>query len=121
MSTRLLTLGGARVLLWQGAPLTREQDANDIIGATWGQEIDWIALPVERLADDFFRLSSGLAGAVLQKFTNYSHRVAIVGDISARVAGSEALAAFVRESNRGRSVWFVADEAELAARLGSQR
>jgi hypothetical protein len=47
---------------------------------------------------------------------NYGLRLAVVGDISELLERSGALRDFVRESNRGRQVWFVADEAELAAR-----
>jgi hypothetical protein len=47
---------------------------------------------------------------------NYGLRLAVVGDISEPLADSEALRDFVRESNRGRQVWFVADVAGLAGR-----
>ena len=39
-------------------------------------------------------------------------------ELRSHVAASQALDAFVRESNRGRHVWFVSDEAELRTRLG---
>jgi hypothetical protein len=44
---------------------------------------------------------------VLQKFQNYRCRFAIIGDISAYTSKSESLRALVRESNRGKDVWFV--------------
>jgi hypothetical protein len=47
----------------------------------------------------------------VQRFANYRARVAVV------VAASTALRDFVRESNRGAQLWFVADEAELTRRL----
>lgn len=47
----------------------------------------------------------------------YHLRVAIVGDISPYVAESTALRDFVRESNRGDQIWFVADSEELGRRL----
>ena len=43
--------------------------------------------------------------------------LAVVGDIAGKVAASAALADWVRESNRGRSLWFVPDLDALAARL----
>lgn len=70
-------------------------------------------IPVARLSPDFFRLGTGLAGALLQKFTNYHLRVAIVGDISAYTDKSAPLRDFVRESNRRGQVRFLASEAEL--------
>jgi hypothetical protein len=59
-----------------------------------------------------------VAGGVVQKFVNYRLRLAIVGDVAEHVTASTALRDFVREANRGGQTWFVADEAELAARLG---
>ena len=47
-------------------------------------------------------------------------RVAILGDIGEAVARSAALRDFVRESNRGRHVWFVADRMELERRLAKE-
>lgn len=93
------------------------QGVVDIIGATWGRDVDLVVVPVERLAPEFFQLSSGVAGEVLQKFVTYGHHVAIVGDIGAHLAASSALRDFVQESNAGRHVWFVPDQAALDARL----
>ena len=58
-------------------------------------------------------------GEVIQKFVNYRLRLAFVGDIGVAVAASDALRDFVRESNRGRHVWFVADMAALEAKLSA--
>jgi hypothetical protein len=70
-------------------------------------------IPVARLSPEFFRLSSGLAGAVLQKFTNYQIRVAIIGEISEYTGKSAPLRDFVAESNRRGQVRFLASEADL--------
>lgn len=100
-----------------GHVIARTDDAMDLIGNASYSGVGLVALPVARLHPDFFILSSLLAGDILQKFVNYRVRVAIVGDISAYVAGSDALRDFVWESNRGEHVWFVADRDELRARL----
>jgi hypothetical protein len=47
----------------------------------------------------------------------YGARVAIVGDISQRIAASNSPAAFVRESNRGHNLWFVENLQTLVNRL----
>ena len=65
-----------------GPVLAREGDVNDFISAGWDAGADRLVIPVSRLSPDFFKLSTGLAGAVLQKCSNYSFRVVIVGDIS---------------------------------------
>jgi hypothetical protein len=89
----------------------------DALGLIYEAEADWIAVPVARLDPAFFDLSSGLAGDIVQKFANYRQRLAVVGDISDALAESGALRDFVRESNRGRQLWFVADGDELTRRL----
>jgi hypothetical protein len=97
-----------------GAPLGSEQDALDLIGETYGREIDLVAIPVTRLVPGFFRLRNGMAGAFIQKFVNYGLRVAFVGDLSAQMAESTPLADFVRESNRRSiEVRFVAVRSHL--------
>ena len=78
-----------------------------------------VAVPLARLGPDFLRLSSGVAGHVLQKLVNYRFQIAVLGDVSAAVAASDPLRDFVRESNRGQTVWFVDDLSALAAKLTS--
>ena len=100
-----------------GPKVASEADALGLLYAEGADEAEWIAVPAERLDPAFFDLGSGLAGGVLQKFANHRVGLAVVGDISAHVAASPALRDFVREANRGRQVWFLADEAELQARF----
>ncbi|ANZ40652.1 alpha/beta hydrolase [Lentzea guizhouensis] len=102
-----------------GAVIGDEQSAVDLIGTLWGQDVAWIVVPAQRLAEDFFRLRTRVAGAVVQKFQQYGFGVAVVGDISAYVERSTALRDFVYESNQGRQLWFVADEAELDERFAA--
>jgi hypothetical protein len=82
-----------------------------------GYRATFIAIPVERLGADFFDLRTCTAGEMAQKFAMYGRRVAIVGDISRRIAASKSLAAFVIESNRGHDLWFVNNLQEVADRL----
>ncbi|QFY10506.1 DUF4180 domain-containing protein [Nonomuraea phyllanthi] len=104
------------VLEPDGAPLRETQDALDLIGEAFGSGVRWVAIPVERLHEDFFALRTGVAGEIAQKFVNYGIGLAVVGDVSRFTATGTALRDWVRESNRGRHVWFVADLEELAAR-----
>jgi hypothetical protein len=90
-----------------GPIIARDGDVNDFISAGWDADADRLVIPVSRLAPDFFKLSTGLAGAVLQKCTNYSFRVVIVGDISAYTDKSAPLRDFVYESNKRGDVRFV--------------
>jgi len=59
----------------------------------------------EQLTPDFFDLRTGIAGDMLQKFSLYRCRLAIVGDFS-KIA-SKALRDFIRESNRQGHICFV--------------
>ena len=121
MSARLHELHGVRVLEAQadGGPVTGERDAVDLVGLGLEQGAEWVAVPVQRLGEDFFRLANRIAGEVIQKFVNYRMKLAVVGDISAQVQDSKALRDFVYESNRGTHVWFVADLADLEQRLAA--
>ena len=107
----------ALVLADDGPLIAKPADASDVIGAVFSAEVPLAVIPVARLSPEFFRLASGLAGEVLQKFVNYHIRIAILGDITAYVAASSPLRDFVRESNRGTSVWFLADLAALKSKL----
>ena len=69
-----------------------------------------IAISKKLITEDFFILSSGLAGDILQKYINYGGRIAIYGDYS-HYAG-KPLHDFIYESNKGRDVFFVAAEDE---------
>ncbi len=117
MSELTSQIGGLRAYAWpaEGPPLATSRDASDLVGEAFSASAELVIVPVERLGADFLRLSSGLAGEVLQKFVNYGLKFAILGDISAATAASGPLRDFVYESNRGRSVWFAQDLPALEA------
>jgi hypothetical protein len=94
--------------------IANERDAVDAIAeAHYGHEADTVVAPVELLPAEFFRLSSGVAGAIVQKFVNYRMALIVLGDVSAYEADSEPFRDWVREANRGRELRFVPDEAAL--------
>ncbi|MEV5612965.1 DUF4180 domain-containing protein [Streptomyces sp. NPDC052225] len=115
----LRELAGITVLFCppDGPRLDSEQAALDLIGDAGYQGAAWVAVPAERCGADFFRLRTRVAGDVVQKFVNYRTGLAVLGDITAETAASTALRDFVRESNRGRQLWFLDDAAALEARL----
>lgn len=100
-----------------GARVCADRDAVDLMALAWSQKAKLVVLPVARLHPDFFVLRTGVAGEIVQKFVTYRLPVAILGDISGRLAASPTLRAFVHEANRGKDIWFVADESELDSRL----
>ena len=119
MPDRVVEVEGTTVLVCaaDGDVIRSESEALDLISQALEKHAQIVLIPAERLTDDFFRLRTGIAGAVAQKFVNYRKRLAIVGDITRHVEASTALRDFVREANRGRDIWFLADEQELSQRL----
>jgi hypothetical protein len=76
-----------------------------IEGGTWALLIDRGALPAA-----FFDLSTGAAGELVQKLTNYGVRMAaVVPDLESRPLRFRE---FAREANRGRQFCFVATRRE---------
>lgn len=74
-----------------------------------------IALNKSAVAEDFFILSKGLAGEILQKFINYQTKFAIYGDYSKYT--SKPLKDFIYESNNGKDIFFVENEDEVIKML----
>ena len=69
-----------------------------------------IAIDKNAVAEDFFILSRGLAGEILEKFITYQAKIAIWGDYSRYT--SKPLKDFIYESNKGKDVFFVATKEE---------
>jgi hypothetical protein len=119
MSGSIREIAGEKVFVCapEGPTLEGDRWPSDFIGDMYVAEAKVIALPVARLGDGFLTLSTRIAGEVVQKFVNYGIRAVFVGDVSEAVAQSNALRDYIREANRGRHVWFVADMAELETKL----
>ncbi|UIJ44918.1 translation elongation factor Ts [Sphingomonas cannabina] len=109
--SKLTAVGDERVFVISpsGPKLRDDRDAVDLINAAWSAGATIIALPVARLSSDFLPLSTRKAGAILQKFSNFRTRVAIMGDLSVEMEGSHALRDFVYESNNRGDIIFVND------------
>jgi len=69
----------------------------------------------ETLGKEFFDLKSGFAGEILQKFSNYRMKLAIIGDFTE--VKSKALRDFIRESNTRRTINFIGSLTEAIERL----
>lgn len=100
-------------------PVSSGSDAMDLL-ATVRYETGCTAMVLAKacLDESFFRLSSGLAGEVLQKFVNYQMRLAIVGDYSHYT--SKPLKDFIYESNQGTQVGFLNTEEKALAWLAKR-
>ena len=74
-----------------------------------------IALDKKLVCEDFFILSTGVAGEVLQKYINYHVKLAVYGDYSRYT--SKPLHDFLYESNQGKDFFFVDTREEALRRL----
>ncbi|WP_353137542.1 DUF4180 domain-containing protein [Pseudopedobacter sp.] len=86
------------------------QDALDLLGEIYYEDVDRLIIYERNITPDFFNLKNGIAGEILQKFSNYRVRLAIVGDFS-KYSG-KSIKDFIYESNKGRHINFVASQTE---------
>jgi hypothetical protein len=121
MTTSLIESNGYRILtLSESGPiLGNVRDFTDLVGEALAQRATLIVAPAERIDPAFFQLRSGLAGEFIQKIVNYRLKLAVLGDISAHSGASIAWRDFVREANRGCSIFFLPDLDALNAKLAS--
>jgi hypothetical protein len=118
MNISTIEKNGAKIAVIQrDEPLIADaQSALDLIATlSWEHEVSRMVLPKAAVCEDFFKLSTGIAGEVLQKFVNYTAKVAIVGDYSGYT--SKPLRDFIYESNKGNTVFFVATQEEALEKL----
>lgn len=71
-----------------------------LMSAKYEAGTKYIVVDKKNIIEDFFILSSGLAGEILQKFINYGGKIAIYGDFSHYT--SKPLKDFIFESNKGK-------------------
>lgn len=96
--------------------LTDIQSSLDLIAFVQNEShCDKIILTKADVVDNFFILSTGIAGEILQKFINYHKKIAIVGDYSKYT--SKPLKDFIYESNKGNSIFFLATIEEAVHKL----
>lgn len=74
-----------------------------------------IVIDKKLITEDFFILSTGLAGEILQKYVNYGGRIAVYGNFSHYT--SKPLKDFIYESNKGKDAFFVATEDDAVEKL----
>ncbi len=91
------------------------QNALDILVNIYYQDIDNIILHEKNITFDFFDLKNKMAGDILQKFSNYRVKLAIVGDFSKYI--SKSVHDFIYESNKLGHINFVASLEEAKQRF----
>jgi hypothetical protein len=92
------------------------QSALDLmVNIDYQYQCNRIVINKSAICEEFFRLSTTLAGEILQKFINYKFKIAIVGDFS--IYTSKSLKDFIFESNNGKDIFFVSDEQQAIEKL----
>ena len=87
--------------------ISNSQDALDIMADCSYQGARRIIVREINVTPDFFDLKTGIAGEILQKFSTYDTKLAIVGDFSKY--SSKSLRDFIYESNKIGRISFVAN------------
>lgn len=103
--------------LAQDASIHSLREALDLMAEASYSGAAQMMVQASQLPADFFDLSSGVAGEILQKFAQYGVRLAIIGEFDQYP--SQALKAFIAESNRGNQIFFVPDREAAIARLSA--
>lgn len=95
------------------------QDAVELLmNCNYNLDTAKVVIHEQHLTPDFFDLKSGVAGDILQKFSTYGGRLAIVVDTAKFT--SKSLQDFIRESNKMKRINFVASEEEGLSVLGGK-
>lgn len=121
MNIEIHTANGTRIaeVISDGTIIASLDDAVDLVGNLYYQEVDKVILHEKAISPAFFDLKSKLAGEILQKFSTYRMRLAIVGDFE-KYPG-KSLQDFIRESNKGRQINFVPSRPEALRVLSETR
>lgn len=111
MELQIIEKNGYKIALVQSEDIViaTAQDALDLMATLrYEHDCERVILPRACLTGVFFDLKTGIAGEILQKYTNYHIKIAIIGDFSE--IKSKALRDFIYESNQGSGTFFLPDQ-----------
>ncbi|CEH29128.1 cytoplasmic protein [Aneurinibacillus migulanus] len=111
-------VGGGNIAVVSSSEILIEdvQSALDFMATVqYEARCDRIIINKSLLSESFFDLKTRLAGEILQKFSNYRVKVAIVGDFS--VYSSQSLQDFIYECNSGNAIFFLPTEQQAIEKL----
>ncbi len=97
--------------------ISNASDGLDLLGNLYYQDFDKIIIHEKNITPDFFDLKNGMAGEILQKFSNYRVRLAIIVNFSKFT--SKSINDFIFESNNGKQINFVGSQPEAIKVLTS--
>ena len=99
--------------------LKTSEDGLDLLGNLYYQDFDKIIIHERNITPDFFDLKNGMAGEILQKFSNYRVQLAIVGDFTKY--SSKSIKDFILESNKKQQINFSNSMTEALNVLSSKK
>jgi hypothetical protein len=119
MQTQLIEFNGVKILecLPDGGVIASEADALELVAICGENQVDRVMLHASNLADDFYYLRTGLAGAVLLKFSNYHIRAAAI--LSPKLVSRGHFREMVMETNQGNQFRVFYDREMVLKWLGS--
>lgn len=85
--------------------INNHEEALQLIVDLYYQDFDRMIIHEKNITPGFFDLKTGIAGDVLQKFSNYKMRLAVIGEFT-KYPG-KSIKDFIYESNKGRQVNFL--------------
>ena len=111
--------GGTAAIVSSNGPVIVDVDSalDLLMSAKYEADTKYMIVDKKQITEDFFVLSSGLAGEILQKYINYGGKIAIYGDFSHYT--SKPLKDFIYESNKGKDVFFAATKEDAIQKLAN--
>lgn len=94
------------------------EDGLDLLGNLYYEGFDKVIMHEKNITPAFFDLKTGIAGEVLQKFSNYRVRLAVVGDFEKHPGKS--VRDFIFESNKAGHINFVNTLQQALSRLSGR-
>ena len=91
------------------------EDGPELLVNVYYQDVDRMIIYGKNITPAFFDLKTRMAGEILQKFSNYKMKLAIVGDFSKYQ--SKSLRDFIFESNEMGQINFVISLKEALEKL----
>lgn len=95
--------------------ISNVEEALQLMADLYYQEFDAIIIGEQHIIPDFFDLKTGIAGEILQKFSNYRMQLFIIGDFDQYPGKS--IKDFIYESNKGKLVNFLTSTELAKAKL----
>ncbi len=117
MDIEIIENNGIKIakLLSDNIEINNPQDAVEILMNCRYQGAQSIIISEKNLNKDFFELKTKIAGEILQKFSTYDSKLAIIGDFNN--LERKSLKDFIYESNRLKRINFVSSIEEGIEKL----